>query len=228
MTTHGAQSRARCADLDVGVAWQDVTVRLIAQRGVFHGNAPRSTRKRWTLRGMFAARAAPKRRMSLGTAIAVSSELFIQDEVARCKISLPPPLIGRKYHLFCSASNAGALEVAEELKESDVWMTKGRSASATLAFTTDVDKMPQCDHSTPKAGQRTYSLQPAPARHYLAAARPCASLLTHVATPGRQCSFCSTRARGRAVSTRASSSSTSTRRCARACTSSACTSFRLS
>ena len=49
--------------------FQDVTLRLIAQNGVLHGNA---------------------------------GELYLQGEAATGKVTLPPPLMGRAYHLFCS------------------------------------------------------------------------------------------------------------------------------
>jgi hypothetical protein len=137
------------ADLDAVLAWQDVSVRLLAQRGVFRGNAPPSTRKRWTLRGVFAShRANPNRRPSLGAEIDAASELYLQDEMAHAKISLPPPLVGRKYHLFCSEFNAGAFELACELRESDVFVTKGKEASVVLTFTTDASQLAECDHSS--------------------------------------------------------------------------------
>jgi hypothetical protein len=137
------------ADPESGRAWQDVTVRLIAQRGVFHGKAPVSTRRKWTLRGFFGShRAVKQRRPSLGAPIAASSALYLQDETAQAKVSLPPPLSGRKFHLFCSMYNAGALTLAEELKESECFVTKGKKASATLSFTTNVDELAECDHSS--------------------------------------------------------------------------------
>ena len=52
--------------------FQDVTIRLIAQNGILHGQ---------------------------------SGELYLQGEAATGKISLPPPLKGRQYHLFCSSSS---------------------------------------------------------------------------------------------------------------------------
>ena len=45
-------------------------------------------------------------------------ELYLQGEAATGKISLPPPLKGRDFHLFCSPFNAGAQQVAEELRDS--------------------------------------------------------------------------------------------------------------
>jgi hypothetical protein len=68
--------------------------------------------------------------------------------LACAKVLLPPPLSGRKFHLFCSNFNAGALELAEELKECDIFVTKGKKSSAPLSFTTDADKLAECDHSS--------------------------------------------------------------------------------
>jgi hypothetical protein len=59
----------------------------------------------------------------------LSSELYLEDETARVRVSLPPPQSGRKHHLFCSKFNAGALELAEELRESDVFVTNRKKAS---------------------------------------------------------------------------------------------------
>jgi hypothetical protein len=89
----------------------------------------------------------------------MSSELYLQDEMAHAKVSLPPPLIGRKYHLFCSEFNAGAPELAEALRESDVFVTKGKGASAALTFTTYASQLAQCDHSS-QAMPRTDSPLP--------------------------------------------------------------------
>jgi hypothetical protein len=143
-------------------AWQDVTIRLIAQRGVFHGKAPSSATRQWTIRGYFGShdehgrsRRERKgtRRPSLGTPVATSSELYLEDELAHTRVSLPPPFSGRKYHLFCSEYNSGALALAEELKESDVFVNMGKKTSAVLTHTSDVDKLAQCDHSSKLCNQ---------------------------------------------------------------------------
>jgi len=73
-------------------------------------------------------------------------ELYLQGEAATGKISLPPPLKGREFHLFCSEFNAGAKELAEELRDSTVWVTEGKKASAPLTYTTDLTKLASCDH----------------------------------------------------------------------------------
>jgi len=139
--------------------FQDVTIRLIAQRGIFHGKAPPSAPKRFTLRGAVASKGHDKkrRRPSIGAPIAATSELYLQDEVAHCKVSLPLPLVGHAYHLFCSPSNAGALELAEELMDSDVFITKGKELSAPLSFTTDMDKLKECDHMLILLDERTWT-----------------------------------------------------------------------
>jgi len=139
--------------------FQDVTIRLIAQRGVFRGNAPASSKRRWTVRGFFGSQRAskPSRRPSLGAPVDASSELYLQDETARVKVSLSPPLSGRKHHLFCSEFNAGALSLATELSESDVFVTKGKKASAALSFTTDVDELADCDHMLILLDKRTWT-----------------------------------------------------------------------
>jgi len=72
-------------------------------------------------------------------------ELYMQGEAASVKIMLPPPLKGRRFHLFCSAFNVGAAGVAEELKNSDVFVTKGKKASAPLTYTTNVDDLKRAD-----------------------------------------------------------------------------------
>ena len=104
--------------------FQDVTIRLIAQNGVLHGE---------------------------------SGELYLQGEAAVAKISLPPPLKGREYHLFCSPHNFGAKEVAEELKNADVFVTKGKKASAPLTYTTDASKLASCDHMLVMLDDRTWT-----------------------------------------------------------------------
>jgi len=104
--------------------FQDVTIRLIAQNGILHGQA---------------------------------GDLYLQGEAATAKVSLPPPLKGREYHLFCSPFNAGAKEVAEELKQSDVFVTEGRKASAPLTYTTEVSKLALCDHMLVLLDDRTWT-----------------------------------------------------------------------
>lgn len=104
--------------------FQDVTIRLIAQNGVLHGQ---------------------------------SGELYLQGEAATVKVSLPPPLKGREYHLFCSPFNQGAKEVAEELKCSDVFVTEGKKASATLTYTTDASMLATCDHMLVLLDERTWT-----------------------------------------------------------------------
>jgi len=87
----------------------------------------------------------------------LSSELYLEDETARVRVSLPPPLSGRKHHLFCSKFNAGALELAEELRESDVFVTNRKKASAALIFTTNVDNLAECDHMLVLLDERTWT-----------------------------------------------------------------------
>jgi hypothetical protein len=153
-----------------------VTIRLIAQRGVFRNKAPASTITGWTLRGVFGSRpesethrrtesshsvfGRPSRlsngqssRLSHGVAIAAVSELYLEDETAFAKNSLPSPLSGRKYPLFCSLFNAGALTLAKELMDSNVFVTKRKGASVALTVTTDVDKLATCDHSSKPCNQ---------------------------------------------------------------------------
>jgi hypothetical protein len=157
MPTHYAHTVELAADLDFSLGWQDVTIRLIAQRGVFNGKVPASTARRWVLGSFFWSQSASKqRRPSLGAPVAASNELYLEDEMAHTKISLPPPLSGRKYHLFCSLFNAGALTLAKELMDSNVFVPKGKGASAALTVTTDITKLADCDHGS-KAVQPTLS-----------------------------------------------------------------------
>jgi len=104
--------------------FQDVTIRLIAEKGILHG---------------------------------ATGELYLQGEAATGKVALPPPLKGREYHLFCSEFNAGAKELAEELRNSSVWVTKGKKASALLTFTSDVTKIAACDHMLVLLDTRTWT-----------------------------------------------------------------------
>jgi len=139
--------------------FQDVTIRLIAQRGVFHGKAPPSTSRRWTLTGFIGSRrAGQKRSLSvLGAPVASGSELYLEGEAAHARVSLPPPLSGRKYHLFCSSFNAGALTLAKELMDSNVFVPKGKGASAALTVTTDITKLADCDHVLVLLDARTWT-----------------------------------------------------------------------
>ena len=86
-----------------------------------------------------------------------SCELYLQGEAAMGKISLPPPLKSREFHLFCSEFNAGAKELAEELRDSSVWVNTGKRASATLTYTTDVSKLAACDHMLVLLDTRTWT-----------------------------------------------------------------------
>ena len=108
--------------------FQDVTIRLIAEKGILGG---------------------------------VEGELYLQGEAATGRISLPPPLKGRKFHLFCSPFNAGAKEAAEELKNADVWTTKGQKASAPLTFTDETTDLAatlgKCDHMLVLLDERTWT-----------------------------------------------------------------------
>jgi len=86
-----------------------------------------------------------------------AGELYLQGEAAMGKISLPPPLQDREYHLFCSPFNVGALEFAKELKAAPVFVTKGKKASATLTYTTDVSNLASCDHMLVLLDDRTFT-----------------------------------------------------------------------
>jgi len=86
-----------------------------------------------------------------------SCELYLEEETAVTQILLPPPFVGRKYHLFCSKCNAGALALAKELGESNVFVTKGKKVSSPLYFTSDPDKLAQCDHMLVLLDERTWT-----------------------------------------------------------------------
>jgi len=79
-----------------------------------------------------------------------AGELYLQGEAATGTVTLPPPFKDRKYHLFCSAHNAGALELATELRSSGV-IVKGE-----LTFTDKPDEMDQCDHMLVLLDDRTW------------------------------------------------------------------------
>ena len=104
--------------------FQDVTIDLVAQKGILHGEA---------------------------------GEIYLQGEAATGKVSLPPPLEGREFHLFCSPHNASAKEHAEELVEAEVWITKGKKASVPLTYTTDSAKLAACDHMLVVLDARTWT-----------------------------------------------------------------------
>jgi len=84
-------------------------------------------------------------------------DLYLQGEAATGKVSLPLPLSGREFHLFCSEFNAGAKEFAEELRDAPVFVTKGKKASAPLTFTTNVAKLASCDHMLCLLDERTFA-----------------------------------------------------------------------
>ena len=86
-----------------------------------------------------------------------AGELYLQGEAAMGKVSLPPPLKGREFHLFCSPFNAGAKEVAEELRDSSVWVTEGKKASVPLTITTNASKLAACDHMLVLLDARTWT-----------------------------------------------------------------------
>ena len=86
-----------------------------------------------------------------------AGELYVQGEAATAKISLPAPISGREYHLFCSPFNAGAKEVAEELRGADVFVTTGKKPSAALTYTTDLSKLALCDHMLVLLDERTWT-----------------------------------------------------------------------
>jgi len=88
-----------------------------------------------------------------------AGELYLQGEAAMGKISLPAPLKGREYHLFCSPFNAGAKEFADELKAAPVFVTKGKKASATLTYTTNIADLAagNVDHMLVLLDDRTFT-----------------------------------------------------------------------
>ena len=143
--------------------FQDVTIRLIAQNGILGGQVAPARRRLSRARLTFGAarqtvRHSPTFRGKLAVAAsATTGELYMQGEAATGKISLPLPLKGRKYHLFCSPVNVGAEELALELQESDVWVTKGSKASAPLTFTTNVTELTSCDHMLVLLDERTWT-----------------------------------------------------------------------
>ena len=79
----------------------------------------------------------------------LSGELFIQGEAATAKVALPPPLKGRKYHLFVSAHDEGAAEiVVNELNGTDILVkTAGAKVSPEVLFTQDVAELALCDRT---------------------------------------------------------------------------------
>jgi hypothetical protein len=100
--------------------FQDVTIRLIAEKGILRGQG---------------------------------GELYIQGEAATGKIMIPPPAYSRTYHLFCSPFNAGAADLVEELRASDVFCKK----SAAPAYTTDIGQLTACDHMLVLLDERTWT-----------------------------------------------------------------------
>jgi len=106
--------------------FQDVTVRLIAERGILQGK---------------------------------KGELYLQGEAAMGKVCLPAPLNGRKYHLFFSEFNEGAEALAEALKQSSVFESKGKKVSAPLTFTSSLEalKADECDHMLVLLDERTWT-----------------------------------------------------------------------
>ena len=142
--------------------FQDVTIRLIAQNGILGGKAAvarhhvsMASARHATVRAMTRRRGATTEVTSLSSCDA--GEIYMQGEAATGKIALPPPLKGRKYHLFCSPFNAGAQAFAEELKVAPVFVTTGNKASATLTYTADVTELAACDHMLVLLDGRTFT-----------------------------------------------------------------------
>ena len=86
-----------------------------------------------------------------------AGDLYLEGEAAMGKVCLPPPRKGRRCHLFCSPYNAGALELARELKDSSVWTINGKKPSAELSFTSDVKLLGECDHMLVLLDDRTWT-----------------------------------------------------------------------
>jgi len=84
-------------------------------------------------------------------------ELYMQGEAAMGKVTLATPLPGREFHLFCSPFNAGAKELAEELRDASIYTTTGKNPSVPLTYTTDISKLAQCDHMVVLLDQRTWT-----------------------------------------------------------------------
>ena len=141
--------------------FQDVTIRLIAQNGILGGKAAIARATTAVRRPSLTRRPSLVRRSSLGGGAnaggGAAGELYLQGEAAMGKISLPPPLKGREYHLFCSPFNAGSKEFAEELKAAPVFVTKGKKASAPLTYTTDISNVESCDHMLVLLDERTFT-----------------------------------------------------------------------
>ena len=77
----------------------------------------------------------------------------MQGEVASAKVLLAPPFTSHKYHLFCSEFNAGALALAQELSNSDVFTPK----SAALSYTEEVAELNACNHMLLLLDERTWT-----------------------------------------------------------------------
>jgi hypothetical protein len=100
--------------------FQDITIRLIAERGILHG---------------------------------LAGELYIQGEAAIGKITMAPPSYHRTHHLFCSPFNAGAIELADELRASNVFSKQ----SAAFTYTTSVRELTKCNHMLVLLDERTWT-----------------------------------------------------------------------
>jgi hypothetical protein len=100
--------------------FQDVTIRLIAEKGILQGKG---------------------------------GELYIQGEAATGKIAVRPPSYGCTFHIFCSPFNAGAVDLAEELRTSDIFARK----SAAFTYTIDVGQLTACYRMLVLLDERTWT-----------------------------------------------------------------------
>ena len=98
--------------------FQDVTIRLIAERGILHGEM---------------------------------GKLYLQGEAASIKVDMKPS--AGSYHLYVSPHNAGAEQLAAELKGSSVLSNK----QWPLMYTANLSNRSRCDHMLVLLDDRTWT-----------------------------------------------------------------------
>ena len=63
--------------------------------------------------------------------------VFVQGEVAQLRVNLGAPRAGRKFHIYCSPFNAGALELADELTD---------ERGLKIECADDASQLEECEH----------------------------------------------------------------------------------
>ena len=110
-------------------AFQDVTMRLIAQRVLWQSGSAEPSPSRASPLKMVSKRVAPEVHPCQQQAV------YVQGEIGNGAVSIDPPKT--KHHLYCSPSCAGASSLATELTE---------TLQIDLQWTDELEMLESCDH----------------------------------------------------------------------------------